>query len=43
MQGENLAGSSDFTFSKGDVLGSAAGSRPDMLVFDCGFIEPSLI
>jgi hypothetical protein len=32
-----------FTFSKGDVSGSAAGSRLDMVGFDCLFIKPSLI
>jgi len=36
-------GSSGFAFSKGYISRSAPGSRPDMLVFDCGFIEPSLI
>jgi hypothetical protein len=43
MQGSKLTGSTGFAFSKGDVLGSTAGSSPAMLVFDCGVTEPSRI
>jgi len=42
-QGWKLTGSTGFAFSKSNVSGSAAGSRPDMVVFDCGFTEPSRI
>jgi len=41
--GEKLTGWWGFGFSKCDLSHSAAGSRPDMLTFDCGFIDPSLI
>jgi hypothetical protein len=43
MQGYILTGSTGFNFSKGDVSGSAAGSRADIFQFDCGFTKPGLI
>jgi len=38
-----LDGSTGFTFSEDDVSRATVGSRPDMLVFDCGFTDRSLI
>jgi len=39
MQGSKLTGSTGFDYNKGDVWRSAPGSRPDMVVFKCGFTE----
>ena len=43
MQWYKLTGSTGFAFSNGDVSCSVVGSKPHMLVFNCGITEPSLI
>jgi len=41
MQWRKLMSSTGCAFRMSDELSSAAGARPDILVFDCGFPEPS--